>query len=578
MACVYRGTCDRINLPLGNEALELYVFREAMKTLTDTEKLRVEALALYEYSKTWRATNYDNIWRKNFKAFKRKMNDGYPLHSKLYIPKIFTNLFVALSQSIDATFSSEDLVSFVPTAKVSLENAKKIEALINFQFKRSKIFWGLYQQFMSAYIYGKGIIKTGWSEDLNCPEFSYVPIWEFFFDPSCGWNLQKAEWCIHRKVMSLHQIKKCVEDGIWKIEDEKALEGLSEGAAPFKDEQTGVLPQDKMGSVDRLKPIEVLECHVGKEIITIVSQKVVVNHVDREGLDIYPFVDLDFSPVIDECIGEGLVGPSRPLQEELNNQRNIIQDIGMQEALGGMIIKGGPEDIDPEEYRFTIDNPVIHVPIGTDVIQRESRTFGGLNRLLETQASANIDEVTATPPIVRGIQEGRGETATGINTRRQTSGKRTGLDIFSIGKCIEKITEQALKFNFFNIKDDSWIDKKTGEEQRISKLDLFESKLYEYVPVCNTSMYEEISKEQAMMLYNLLKNDRNANSRGLLENLLDNFAPQSKSKILLPEQAGMGDMGDMGDVGLLGGQIPSLPGLEPKRLFRPPSPEKLMAG
>lgn len=524
-----------------------------------TDDLKKEALALYEYNKRDWDKNYEERMRKCWKALNRVMDDNYPLQSKLYIPKIFANIVVAASQITDAVFSNRDMVSFVPTISAPEQESKNIEYLINEQYQKMNIFWSLYKRILNAASYGYGIGKIYWNVLLNLPEIQPVSCFEIFWDRSCEWNLQKAGYIQQVQLMSLHDIKKrCKNPNSKWNADEKVLDKLPSIIQKRIDEITGKDSGESEGgsgySSDRLKFVRIIETWVEGEFIDMVddgSQGLSLNHSENE-FDFFPYSCLRFLPMPDETIGEGYINPALPLQQELNNQRNIALGIGLNNASPGLLISGpGANEVLDEDLVWDPEGRIIRITTGNTSIQ----PFGvpppsQMGFMMDRQTNEDIDRMQGISGLLRGEIEAKNESAMSVGIRSRTGAKRSGLDIFSVGQVVKEDTSMMIEFNRRYMADRSWISRETGEEVTMSRVDMHGSDEYDFTPICNTAPIKEINREQSLMMYQLLLNNPLVNQQENTSMLLESFDVREREKLLMPANVSLGLPGE----GLITGQ------------------------
>ena len=493
----------------------------------NAQKLKEEALELFRYSKSYWQNNYEKTMKQCYKAFKRKTDPGYPLYTNLFIPYSFANVQTVLSRLMDAVFSSRSLVSFVPTPKSDAENCRKVEKLINSQFEKMGAFWSFYSTFMTALIYGFSPAKILWEQ--NAPKLVPLDIWEFYFDPSCEWDLQKAGWVIQRNVKTLEQLEKMVQQGVYQA-DPESLQKLSSGARSRKELAVGENSEPKNAESKRLKSIEVLECWIGDRIITIAGGDLVLRNAQNP-FNFYPFINYTCNPFPHEPVGEGLIAPSLDLQKEINNQRNLRLDLALKLLRPQWKIIG--DNIDEEELVWTPDG-LIHLNPGEDVQPMLPPNTAANSFQEENRAYLDIDRAMGVTDILRGEIPSGAETATGVMTRFKAGATRIGLQIYSAGRMIEGVTEMMLKLNRKYLENEKWLDPLTQKLITMSQEEILGPQDYKFVPICNTTPLKEVYRQQLMMFFNLLRGDPNINQRELLENLLENFDLQDKEKLLKP--------------------------------------------
>jgi len=500
-----------------------------MENNPEKEKIKMEALELYQYSQNYWQANYDTRLRQCYKAFKRITDPDYPLNSNLFIPYCFANVQTALARLVDAVFASRNLVAFLPTPKAPMENCRKLEFLINYQLEKMNAFWSFYSIFQQSLIFGSGFGKLLWNE--NQPVISPLDCFEVLFDPSCRGNLQEAEWIIHRKITTRENLDKMIQAGIYQAE-KKELDKLSADSKSRKEEILGNSQTNRQKISKKIQGIEILECWLGDYVITIAGQETVLRLIPKP-YTFYPFVQLRINPFPNEPLGEGLIAPALDLQKEINNQRNLRLDLALRVLRPQWKIYG---EIDEEELAWVPDG-IIHLGNPADLLEPlivPNTSAAAFNE--EARAYLDIDRAMGITDILRGETSPTGrETATSVMTRFKTGANRSSIDVYAAGKMIEEITRFMIEMNRTYLKEEKWLDPQTQKISSLKASEILGSNDYQFVPICNTAPLKEIQRQQLLNFYNLLKNEPAINRRNFIELLLDAFEIQEKDKILLPQ-------------------------------------------
>ncbi len=498
-----------------------------MPELSNTETLKKEALELFNFSKLYRKNNYEDNLRKRWKTYTRQLDDAtWPLKSKIYVPHIYGNTQAMMALMINSIFSTHDLVNFMPTAQAPTENCNKVRSLINYQFEKMKSFWLFFGLFLESYIYGYSAGKVLWKNDN--PVISTLDIWDFYFDYSCEWNLQTAEWVIQRKIKTLYQLQQDVKNGIYQASNEE-LGKLSTGAIPYKTSLFIDQNQTKLGEgiSPRLQNIEVLECWIGKEVITIAGGTLVLRHIPNP-FDFYPFVLLLSNPLPHDPIGEG-ISPSMPLQQEINNHRNLRLEMALKMLRPQWKLFG---DIDEEELNWRPDG-LIHLESQDSVLeQMPLQNTGGASLLEEQRMYEDVDRTSGVFPETRGDPGPSRETAFAAKLRAAAGNMRGGMFLHSCALAIEIIAGIMVEENRLFLPPQTWLNYNTGQVEMITRDEIMGSKDYRMIPICQTQPMQDIYAERLLEFYKETKGDPNINNYEFLGVLLDVNNIQEKARIL----------------------------------------------
>lgn len=497
--------------------------------MSEDKALLTEALELFKYSYEYWEKNYEDRFRQCYKAFKRIMDkDNYPLYHKRFRPKIYSNIMEFTSRAIESIFASRDLVSFIPTPEAPLEDCKKVEYRYNSMLQRNKFYWCLYSMIQQAAIYGVGFCKILWDTKNNYSIADPVSSLEFFYDPACGWSLDKAEYYFQRKIMTVHQVKEIIKAGHWR---EVSFKKIPIGAVGNREEVTDFLKQDKSGLSDRLKTVEILEGCVGDKELTIIGRDQFLS-IREKGEEGSPFIMLQFSPVVEEPVGEGIAFPNLDAQMSINDWSNLTDDLGMKVVQPGLKLIGGGS-VEDDDLVWTPEGTIVRLSIGSDIQPLVVPDTSGIARLRQSQENDEIDRTMGVPPILRGESEGSSESATSVNIRASGGIKRTGLETRSIAQTIEDVVNRAILLDRKYMKPVKWLDRDTGELQMLRRKDILPGK-YDFIPVSNFLAVQEVYRQQLMMIYERFKGDADINETEFKKIILTAFNIVEANKILNP--------------------------------------------
>src|SRR5437762_2786354 len=99
---------------------------------------------------------YRGLYKGNSQAFRNNMS----------IPFIYSVIQSDVARKVQATFGSWPIVQFVGYAPDDEAVARKNEILISAQMKDSDSFRKAYDLYLTADLYGTGILQHGWREDI----------------------------------------------------------------------------------------------------------------------------------------------------------------------------------------------------------------------------------------------------------------------------------------------------------------------------------------------------------------------------------------------------------------------------
>ncbi len=541
------------------------------------EKQKNLILSRFHWSKNWRAP-WDVKWLRWYKLYRGvvpELPDFEKDRSNLHIPYTYSTIDTIRSKLLAAVLEHRPWISFVPKDEDDVENAKNMEALVDFQLTRTDAdsMLKFYELITDMLIYGTCPFETGWRYETRTvkqrvpvtrkgvfigydiqevevviwddPDWQPFSIYDLFPDPE-GTSIEDCDWVIRRKYISQEELEKRVDLGIYKLQGDD-WEQIKEGADRINEGK-----QDRMaaigaswetagagGDVGSLRH-ELLEMWEDDHVSTLINQVRVIR--DEENPFWHgkkPFGLAKIDPLNGELYGLSVVEVMEHLQEELNTTRNQRIDAnnlsiyGMWKALkdsgldpkdlvprpGGIIWLDSLEGL--EEVKLT--------PPPVETYQEEA------------VIKEDIQESTATYAETRGAVTKGAKTATEHAIRERSVSIRFDVK----AKLFESCGLKWLGF-FYDQLNQQFIDderkiRSKDEEGNYNFNTLRPENLtgrYEYVPA-GSNVEATLSKlsyrEDITVLYSLMKNDPGVRQYELKKRVFEAYGIKDIEKLLKSE-------------------------------------------
>lgn len=391
---------------------------------------------------------YEEKWLRFYQLYRNYQEHKKPNGANLFIPYVFSIIETLVPKIVSLVFASRPYIGYLPLNRNSIERAKNMEALVDYQLVQKIRFISVATEWIKdALIYGTGIIKVGWAYEereiveaqplmrlfgkgygkipkktkkvvRDEPIVECIDPFDFYVEPGAR-DICDAKYCIHRTIRSKSYLKRMEKQGVYKNID--AIEEATPDDLGF-DQRASSIGEN----VSNKKGVELLEYWEDDRLITVANRAVVIRDESNPfWLKKKPFIKIVDTIDPHNFYGIGEIEPIEHLQHELNTIRNMRMD-NINLIINRMWTVKNSADISPEEL---ISRPggVIHVqnhddiqPIKLDNVAAESYKEDELIR-------RDIDLATGVNDYVRGTNPDRRETATTATVLSTASNERIKL-------------------------------------------------------------------------------------------------------------------------------------------------------
>lgn len=391
---------------------------------------------------------YEEKWLRFYQLYRNYQEHKKPNGANLFIPYVFSIIETLVPKIVSLVFASRPYIGYLPLNRNSIERAKNMEALVDYQLVQKIRFISVATEWIKdALIYGTGIIKVGWAYEerevveaqplmrlfgkgygklpkkikkvvRDEPIVECIDPFDFYVEPGAR-DICDAKYCIHRTIRSKSYLKRMEKQGVYKNID--AIEEATPADLGF-DQRASSIGEN----VSNKKGVELLEYWEDDRLITVANRAVVIRDEPNPfWLKKKPFIKIVDTIDPHNFYGIGEIEPIEHLQHELNTIRNMRMD-NINLIINRMWTVKNSADISPEEL---ISRPggVIHVqnhddiqPIKLDNVAAESYKEDELIR-------RDIDLATGVNDYVRGTNPDRRETATTASVLSTASNERIKL-------------------------------------------------------------------------------------------------------------------------------------------------------
>lgn len=508
----------------------------------------------------------------------------------------FVKSFIANRPYIDfiaknADLSSPDLLT------VAEKNANLAAALVDDQLEKNKYPNLLNEFFTNLLIYTSAIISVGWRYEtrvtykkkpvidqttqtvispegllaeipINIHTGEYEPVeveevvwddneikvidyFDFWPDP-LGFDIDTCRFVFQREWLTWDQLNDRLavleESGagqVYELDKEEldsSWDSLESGVWE-RQSRAGISPEQTDGTDGledtHLKLYEVLHYWEDNRHCLVVNRK----ELAYSGLNPYwhgkkPFVSLSFEELSKEFNGMSAAQILQHLQAELNTTRNQrIDNISM--LINRMWKRRRGADID-ESQLVSRPNGIVDLDNMEDLQELPMQGLPASAYQEEAILKADMENVLATPPVVRGASGAKSETATEIVTKNTNSGVRFEIKILLYGKVIERLA-YLMDENNKQFIDASRVIRIAAEGEAASwkKVDL-ENILgeHEYRPGIGSTeaiANREIRRQQLIQLYPLAMQDPYIDGYEFRKMFYGTFDIKGLDKLLKPK-------------------------------------------
>lgn len=524
-----------------------------MKTLL--EKILYNFQKAGEYRKP-----HEERWRRYYNLYRcraRAMDDE--TRANVFVPEVYTIIETLCPRLVSNYLNtSKPIVEVLGREESDMANARASEKLIAYQFERMQIPLKLVTFYKQAILYGTSIGKVFWDyrvgknrdgEDVvlyDDPVFEVLDLLDFYIDPDAS-TIDDARFCIHRKFLSIDELKNRQESGIYENVDKIGDTGsFHESMDSYNEDETA---DDTLED----RNIEILEYWEDDRVVTVAERSVILrdspNPFDHGKK---PFVYLVFVPVPFEFYGIGVVEPIEGLQLELNTKRNQrLDNVNMILNRMWLLQRGAMDDL--RQLRSRPGGVIIVNDInGLQPLPSPDVTASSYNE--EEKIKLDIQNTSGVSDYIRGAMSSQKQTATEVQIKSEQSSGRFEFNFKLMAEMgIKQIARFVLQL------DQQLIDRQRSvrilgingvEFIRINPDEI--SGNFDLYPCVDPMRIHETEKRQQMLtLYSSLISNPIVDKKMLSKRLLEAFEIQNAEK-MIQEEVG----GQMPEVGTVGGISP----------------------
>ena len=382
-------------------------------------------------------------------------------------------------------------------------------------------------------------------------ELQVVDFFDFWIDPRAR-DLDSARFVIQREWMTWQQLQDKLqifqEAGTGEIyplkkeEVDHTSSGLSEGKYE-RLSWVGLTPETSDGGKQAGSLYEVLWFWWDDRVCLWVNRKRLVydgaNPYWRHGKK--PFIMSVFEPLPNEIYGLSAIQIISDLQEELNTHRNQrIDNVSL--ILNRMWMKKRGADVDESEL-VSRPNGIINVDSFDDLQEMMVNDVTGSAYQEEAIIKSDMENVIATPAVVRGSSGANSETATEIVTKNTNAGIRYEVKILLYESLSLRRMAELMDLNNQQFLEENRLVKLFGEEsvyqwQLVEPGDILGE--HDYRPAgSNTdpTANKEIRRQQLTNLLQLCANNQYVKQYDLLKMLFESYDIKNPDQLLYtPEE------------------------------------------
>lgn len=589
----------------------------------EQKKLTADCLELFQYAKDYR-DQWDTKaieWYKLFRGKKPEVNEEEG-RANLHIPKTYEAIDTIRSRLVKAFFGARPYIDFMPLpiygSRDQMEKAEKraevSSALVDEQLAKNNIV-SIYYDYTTGYlVFPAGIMSVGWryekklmrkpipvptivqtpqgpmvqiqnqhQESINTVwddnEINNVDFFDFWVDPR-GTNLDTARFVFHREWLTeqqlIHRLRwlsqlpegKIFEPDFKKLRN--AGSALRQGSWERQSE-VGIHPEERdiMGRKreddDTSKTLyEVLNYWEDDRRQLLVNRAEVLwdgpspywRHMKK------PFVMESFDPIPNELYGFSAVSIIEDLQKELNTQHNQRLD-NVSFILNKMWKVRAGSDVD-ESQLVSRAGGVIYLNDMGDVEELRTTDVASSAYAETGQTERQLENSLAVPPVIRGVEGGKTETATEASLKSSNASIRYDVRILLFENQGMKRLAHLMDMNNQQFINQSRVIRCGPEEsmvwRQITPGDLIGE--YDYRPAgtsVDPAANKEIRRQQMSQMLGFLIETGNpyVDIYELTKSWLESFDMRNVQKFLIPREVieQQQQMQEMAEMALMGPQM-----------------------
>jgi len=565
------------------------------------EARTAELVTRFAYAESWRK-QYDSKaleWYKLYRGWREKAHiEG---RSNLHIPKTYEYLDSIRARIVKSFFSTRPYLEFIPrpfvgaTPEIMAENAEKAKvasALVDEQLDRNGIKRKFYDFITSVLIFPAGIMSVGWRvEDRTVripiprlanpidvvyngaqPEFvveyqeiservwddneiQVVDYFDFWPDPR-GYDIDSCRFVFQREWLSREQIEQKLavleEAGLGRVfpidwEKVHSVSNIQDGRYE-RMSAVGLAPETTDGFWSDEKGVrigltyEVLHYWEDQRYAMLINRC----ELAYEGQNPYwkhgkkPYVVASFEPLPNEFYGMSAVEIIQHLQEELNTQRNQrIDNASM--VLNRMWKVRRGADIDESEL-VSRPHGIIYVDQPDDVTEIAFSDVPSSAYIEGNVIERDMENALSVPPVVRGADPTRQETATEVVTKSSSAGIRFDVKIMLFEELGIKRLAMLMDLNNQQFLDQGRVVRLFGEDASMKWVMVEPGDLIgerDYLPSgsnVDPAANKELRRQQLIQLMALAAQNPYIDRYELTKMLIQSFDVRNVERLLLPRE------------------------------------------
>ncbi len=441
----------------GDSFTDGQVTKEAILRLVNERRRSAETALMNFFQRTKR---WYNIYRGVGSGSFANRHD-------VVIPILFSQIMSDVTNKCQSIFADNEVVQFIPNNDYEAEYARKVSQLVNIQFAEANSYLKAVDFFMSAAVYGTGVLRTKWDfrtrqknyrvniggqEQImpstktvfDGPNWEVVDILDFLPEPGKR-RLEDCNWIIHTYYIDLDDLLELQSgDGVPVFAPEAIMELLDSGMGAdardaWKQRTTTYrtwTDYEARSNTTFSKPVRIDEYWglVPSEfgvngdrnlVITVANEKVVLRYEPNPFWeDQKPFLIYTPMPDMHSLHGTGKAEISEKLQATINKLANIKLD-SLEIFANPTFFTGDNTGLDTQNLRmapgknFKVngeDVSKVVMPVSPD-LRALQMTYEEISQLAYFEQQG----VGIPNDVVQGMEGPDRETAYSVGTRKEAA-------------------------------------------------------------------------------------------------------------------------------------------------------------
>jgi hypothetical protein len=292
-----------------------------------------------------------DTWIDNEKLYNAKFTEEQlsklkkKKRSKLFVPAIrnTTNIIKAIFTT--AFFANGNPVEMIPVGEDESTLWTDRNKVLNYYFNKLKPNKELSKAFLSALLFKMGVVITYWDKSKKKVITTHIPVTDIAFDDECV-NIDDVQEIAYRYYESNRVIQQKINNGYYNAEKPKKL-------------LKKLYPENINNNRRKTVKVIYIQNNDGGYGAKTFIDNVLVKDTTFENLpfqygyalDKLPSVDTDIRKDEILCYGGDVVEILKELQQEINQKRNLKNDI-QEKILNPDVYVGDDAEIDPKELTY----------------------------------------------------------------------------------------------------------------------------------------------------------------------------------------------------------------------------------